>query len=135
MTPRNSRVGANEPQGRPSILVIDDSDVDRAAMTELLERAGYEVHELPSPIGATRTARQVAARLVVIDQNLPAMDGGKLATLFRGNAAMRHMRLVLVSGNETQEMLDIAREAKADAFVAKSSLHTDLVKTVARLLQ
>jgi DNA-binding NarL/FixJ family response regulator len=119
--------------GRIAVLVIDDSDVDRVTMTDLLEAAGFEVHGLVSPIGATRAARQVRARVVVIDQNLPAMDGSKLAALFRGTASLREIRLVLVSSSEATAMAEVARQARADAFVSKQALHTELVATVRRL--
>ena len=40
----------------PKVLVIDDDDIPRAAMRELLEGAGMETVELSSPIGATQVA-------------------------------------------------------------------------------
>jgi CheY-like chemotaxis protein len=120
-------------KGGPVVLVIDDSDIDRATITELLSAAGCEVHGLPSPIGATRIARQLQVQVVVIDQNLPAMDGSKLAALFHGNPGMRDIRVVLISGNEEQHMLDIAKQAQVSAFVSKRELHQKLVPTVKRL--
>src|SRR6186713_3362285 len=86
------------PSGKPVVLVIDDSDIDRQVIADLLSRGGFEVHSLPTPIGATRVARQLNVRLVIIDQNLPAMDGSKLAALFRKNTSMDSIRVVLVSG-------------------------------------
>jgi CheY-like chemotaxis protein len=118
---------------RVAVLVIDDSEIDRLTMMDLLAGAGFEVQGLPSPIGATRAARQMGARVVVIDQNLPAMDGSKLAALFRGNSSLRHIRLVLVSSSDASVMTDIARQARADAFVSKQSLHADLVAAVRKL--
>jgi len=119
----------------PAILVIDDSDVDRDVMAELLIAAGYDVHTLPSPIGATRLARELRVSAVVIDQNLPAMNGSKLAALFRGTPALRDLRVVLVSGNEEKAMLEVARQAEADAFVSKSKMHKELVPIIKRLLR
>jgi CheY-like chemotaxis protein len=124
------REGTNS---RNVVLVIDDSDIDRQAMADLLTDSGFDVHVLPSPIGATRLARYLEVRVVVIDQNLPAMDGSKLATLFRGNPALSHVRVVLVSGNDERMMSDIVRNAKADAFVSKKSIHQALASTVKRL--
>jgi CheY-like chemotaxis protein len=117
-----------------SVLVIDDSDVDRQVMVELLAKAGYTVHDLPSAIGATRAAREFGARLVVIDQNLPALNGAKLAALFRSNATMKDVRVVLISSNDEQTMAELVREARADAFVSKHRMHSELVPTVRRLL-
>ena len=127
---------ANPPTGHrrnTNILVIDDSDVDRQVMVEVLEKAGYVVHDLPSPIGATRKARELQVGVVVIDQNLPSLDGSKLAALFR-SAGFHDLRVVLVSSSDELEMMEIARQAKADAFVAKQRLRDQLVPTVRRLL-
>jgi CheY-like chemotaxis protein len=117
-----------------AVLVIDDNDVDREAIAECLRAIGLTVHDLPSPIGATRTARELNVGVVVIDQNLPAMDGSRLAALFRGNPRMRSIRLVLVSGNDASMMAEIMRQSQADAFVSKRDIQRDLAETVLRLL-
>ena len=69
----------------------------------------------------------------MIDQNMPTMDGSKLAVLFRGNRALRHLGLVLVSGDDVAAMAGVARDAGADAFVCKASLAAELAGVVARL--
>lgn len=116
-----------------SVLVIDDSDIDRQVISDVLANAGYTVHQLPSPIGATRKARDLQVGVVVIDQNLPSLDGSKLAALFR-NAGLSDLRVILTSSSDEISMLEITKRAKADAFVAKQRLHEDLVETVRRLL-
>jgi DNA-binding NarL/FixJ family response regulator len=116
-----------------SVLVIDDSDIDRQQIADLLTLAGYMVYQLPSPIGATRKARDLQVGLVVIDQNLPSLDGSKLATLFR-NAGFQELRVVLTSSADEMSMIEITKRAKADAFVAKQRLSEDLVATVRKLL-
>lgn len=127
-----------DPAGRAgvgqSVLVIDDNDVDREAMAECLRVVGLTVHDLPSPIGATRKARELKVGVVIIDQNLPAMDGSRLAALFRGNPHMRNVRLVLVSSNDATIMAEIVRQARADAFVSKRDIQRELAKTVLKLL-
>ena len=119
---------------RVSVLVIDDSDIDRHVMTDLLIGAGFDVHDLPSPIGATRKARELQVKVVVIDQNLPSLDGNKLAALFRTAGGMpADLRVVLVSSSDEGAMQEIARQATADAFVSKQRLHDSLVKTIKQL--
>jgi twitching motility two-component system response regulator PilH len=117
-----------------SVLVIDDSDIDRQVIVDLLGAAGFEVHELPSPIGATRKARELQVRAVVIDQNLPSLDGNKLAALFRSNPGMHDIRVVLISSSDALQMQELTRQAKADAFVSKQEMHDALVPTLRRLL-
>lgn len=130
----NDRNPLPQNKGRAnSVLVIDDSDIDRQVIADILALAGYTVHQLPSPIGATRKARDLGVGLVVIDQNLPSLDGSKLASLFR-NAGLQDLKVVLTSSADEISMLEITKRAKADAFVAKQRLRDDLVATVRRLL-
>jgi CheY-like chemotaxis protein len=117
-----------------TVLVIDDSDIDRHVMVELLTEAGYAVHDLPTAIGATKAAREYNARVVVIDQNLPALNGAKLAALFRSNQNMKDLRVILISSNDEATMSELVKEAHADAFVSKEKMHADLVPTVRRLM-
>jgi DNA-binding NarL/FixJ family response regulator len=123
-----------KPTRTATVLVIDDSDIDRHVMVDLLSKAGYAVHELPSAIGATKAAREYNARVVVIDQNLPALNGAKLAALFRSNQSMKELRVILISSNDEETMAELVREARVDAFVSKDQMHTDLVATVRRLM-
>lgn len=116
-----------------SILVIDDSDLDRQAIADLLSSAGFTVYQLPSPIGATRAARDLHVGAVIIDQNQPSMDGSKLAALFR-STGLTDLRVILISGSERQDMAEIARQSRADAFIAKQRLRDELLPTVRRLL-
>ena len=116
------------------MLVIDDSDVDRQVIADILAEAGFTVHQLPSPIGATRTARELQVGLVIIDQNLPSLDGSKLAALFR-SAGFADLRVVLISSSDELYMLEITRKAKADAFVSKQRMREELVSIVRRLMR
>ena len=119
---------------RPVVLVIDDSEVDRAVIVDILSKGGFEPHALPTAIGATRIARQLNAKIVVMDQSLPALDGSKLASLFRQNPSTANIRLVRVSSGEEQVMADVAREANMDAFVSKRAMHEDLLRTIRRIV-
>jgi CheY-like chemotaxis protein len=125
----SNKIGRSVP-----VIVIDDSDVDRQVMIELLSQGGIQVHGLATAIGATRIVRELGARVVVVDQNLPALDGAKLAALLRNNPSMKDVRLILVSSNDEQTMAELVRETRADAFVSKARMHGELVAAVRRLL-
>ena len=115
------------------VLVVDDSDSDRRAITELLTRAGFTVRALASSIGATRAAREAGAGVAVIELNLPELHGGKLAALFRANPNLKDLKLILMSSHDETMMADFLREARGDAFVRKDRLQTELVPAVRRL--
>jgi two-component system phosphate regulon response regulator PhoB len=117
----------------PKVLVIDDDDIPRTAMRELLEGAGIEALELSSPIGATQVALNQNVDVVVLDVMMPNLRGDMLAKLFRRNPRLRNLGVILVSGCPPQELAALASECQADAVVSKRDVRTDLVATVWRV--
>lgn len=113
------------------VLVIDDSDIARAQMAHLLIKAGMKVMTLPSPIGATRVIFENNVNVAVIDLLMPGMRGDRLAALFRGNPRLKHLAVVLVSGERGDALARASREAGADEVVSKQHLE-DLSAAVFR---
>jgi CheY-like chemotaxis protein len=113
--------------------VIDDSDVAREAMARALRSAGFEVFELPSAIGATAVVRRHAIDVVVIDVNMPQVRGESLARLLRSNPLFAKLGVVLVSGEPSEKIEELAASVQADAFVRKDESAGQLVDTVRRL--
>jgi two-component system chemotaxis sensor kinase CheA len=111
-------------------LVIDDDDVARELLMSILVKAGGEVFELPSAIGATRTIFQEQIDVVVVDVMLPDISGDKLARLLRENSRGSDIAIVLVSSRPTEELESLAALARADAVVSKRDLRTKLADVV-----
>jgi|SRR5262252_2251961 len=115
------------------VLLIDDDDIAREFLASLLKEGGHDVHELPSPIGATRTILNEAIDVVVLDIFMPQMDGDKSAKMLRENPRLEGIGIVLVSSCEASQLEEIAARVKADAVVPKGEARTRLVPTVNRL--
>ena len=122
-TSRRSREGGNEGTRRESVLVIDDSEIARCQMVEVLTAAGMSVVELPSAIGATMAILNNNVSVVVLDLYMPGINGDKLAGLFRNNARLRAIGVVLVTGASEAEVARVAAAGEVDAFVSKTRLH------------
>lgn len=116
-------------------LIIDDSDLARTAMTRALQRQGLSVVALPSPIGASTVILRQKVRVVVIDVNMPSMQGDKLAKLFRRNRRFDRLGIVLVSGIDADALQGLADDVEADAVVSKDAGEERLVVEVHRLLE
>ena len=117
------------------VLLIDDDDVAREFLAELLREAGHEVFELPSPIGATRTILSEGIEAVVLDVFMPDMDGDKSARMLRENSRLAGLAIILISSSELGELEEIAARVKADAVVCKADARTTLVPTVQSALR
>ncbi len=112
------------------VLVIDDDEVARELLMSILEKAGGEVFELPSAIGATRAIIREQIDVVVVDVMLPDISGDKLARLLRDHSRGNELAIVLVSSRSTDELELLASAARADAVVSKRDLRTRLVESV-----
>jgi two-component system, OmpR family, response regulator len=103
------------------ILIIDDDPRVLDLGGRLLKRAGYEVHCLDSPIGATNVGRTVEPDIVLVDLNLPGCPGDALVPLLR-RSVPKHTRILLFSSSDECELRAIASRVGADGSVHKSKL-------------
>lgn len=127
-----SRVGAGLPS--PNILVIDDDEIVLAAITDMLECAGYHVHALASPIGATQVIASQGIALAVIDLNMPVMRGDRFISLVRSWDRIRDLPIILVSGESTETIRAAAEHLPGVSVVTKGQMSERLVPTISSLL-
>lgn len=116
------------------VLVIDDSAVARATLRRTLVEAGFEVFELPSGIGATRTLLQKAIDAAVIDVTMPGLSGDKLVTVLRQNPRLSHLVIVLISAKSRDELQEVAQSCGVDDILTKDEVGDQLVACLRRLL-
>ena len=115
------------------ILVIDDEQVIRELMCEILERAGYET------IGATTSHQALELlvdheiALVVSDIVMPGLTGLELLEEVRSRRPS--LPVILVTGAGTYENLSQAVARGADGLVIKPFSHADLQNAVAAALE
>lgn len=116
------------------VLVIDDSATARAAISDTLHKVGYQVFELPSAIGATRTILRKEIHAVIVDVTMPGLSGDMLVRVLRQNPRLQDLVVVVVSGMSTPDLESIRAESGASAVMTKSQVSTDLPRVLARLL-
>jgi CheY-like chemotaxis protein len=117
------------------VLVIDDDEIAREYMCDVLRKAGFVVDDMPSSIGVTNRVVRDHFHVVVIDVMMPAIRGDKLATLLRRNPQLRTLGVVMVSGAPREELEEIGAEIDPDRVVNKADARTKLVDAVLRAYQ
>ncbi|MDI7258744.1 MAG: sigma-54 dependent transcriptional regulator [Thermodesulfobacteriota bacterium] len=60
---------------KPSVLIVEDDDVMRETLTDVLKRAGYEVYSGNSGSGALSMIKKNIIDLILLDMRLPDVDG------------------------------------------------------------
>ncbi|QPF75486.1 response regulator [Roseateles sp. DAIF2] len=112
------------------LLLIDDSETFRQVLREALESAGYRVSLAASGEQGLRSAAAERPAAVIVDRQLPGMDGAEVIRQLRMDPALRHLPCVLLTASEDADAELQALEAGADAFVRKQE---DVELMLARL--
>jgi two-component system, chemotaxis family, CheB/CheR fusion protein len=102
-----------------NILVVDDN-VDSADMLVLLLRAlGYHGHAVYSGDAALGAALEIRPDVVILDLNMPGVDGFELARTLRKDEQLRNVRLIALSGLVFPHHRAASAEAGIDVHLAK----------------
>ena len=108
---------------RVRTLLVDDSEFMRALLTMLIEESGFElVGTAADGRQALRSVAAIRPDLVLMDVNMPGMDGLE-ATRFIKESGKRSGHapvIVLVTSEDTLECRSQAEDAGANGFVSKS---------------
>jgi CheY-like chemotaxis protein len=112
------------------IVVADDDRVGRELMREVLEMSGYEVIEAADGVEAVRRVREAAPDLVLVDIQMPRLDGYGVLRELRADPQFSGVRVVAVTAFAMGRDREQAREAGFDGFITKpvdiASLRTQI---------
>ena len=124
-------------QPQPTVLIVDDSATKRLALRAMLAPLGHAIVEVDSGYAALRAVRRAAFALILMDVQMPTLDGYQTATLIRRRIEAKLTPIIFVSGfgrNEEQTAAAYASGAvdfvstpiRPDVLRAKVSVFIDL---------
>jgi len=118
----------------PAILVVDDDDLLRSNVAEVLTEAGYEVEEARTGLEAATMLESTPRDLVITDIFMPDMDGIELVRALHRSAG--DTRLLAMSGHIGEvDYLEIAQVLGACRTLRKPFRSRELVEAVEHCLQ
>lgn len=118
-----------------TILVIDDSLTTRMLEQSILEAAGYRVHMAASAEDGLEAAQRERYALILVDVEMPGMDGFEFVARIRGDAALRHIPAVLVTSRNAPEDLARGKAVGADGYIVKGEFaQNEFLAQVAQLM-
>ena len=117
-----------------TILVVDDELVMRNAIKRIFEKEHYRVLVAKDAMELSKIIEDTKLDLILLDINLPWVDGYELCTLLKAHPALKHLPVAFISGNKTEEDIKRGFEAGCDEYITKPFEVDDLQNTVNQLL-
>src|SRR5579859_5375097 len=116
------------------ILVVDDSSLARLYYRSTLEKAGFGVEQAINGIEAMERILSQPFDLVIVDVNMPRMDGfAFLRSLRRGSSDVASVPALIVSTESELGDIAEARAAGANFYLVKPVAEAELVRHVCAL--
>ena len=118
-----------------SILVVEDSQVDRLRLVKLLDAAGYSVRTAANGLEAIAQVQHQPPALILMDVNMPQMDGFAATRALRGGAQTKDIPVVLVTAKDQKADKAWGQMLGAKGYITKPYTDEELLAQVRALLQ
>ena len=101
------------------ILVIEDNDLNRELVTDLLEASGFIVYQAREAEEGLHLAREHMPDLVLMDLSLPGMDGLAATRALREDPAIQHLTVIALTAHAMKGDEQTALHAGCDGYLTK----------------
>ncbi|CAN5918969.1 ATP-binding protein [soil metagenome] len=101
------------------ILIVDDERHNRQLLEVILSREGFVTLTATSGEEALATLARELPDLILLDIMMPGMDGYEVARTIKGNAAQRHIPIILITALDDRNARVLALSCGADDFLTK----------------
>ena len=117
------------------VLVVDDHEAMRAVLTRARPAAGVaRVRAAADGAAALTLLGERGADVIVVDRNMPEMDGLAFVAAVRADPKLAGARVIMLSGHAEAAHAEAARAAGADAVLVKPVSPRELMAAIAAAL-
>jgi two-component system, cell cycle response regulator DivK len=117
-----------------TVLVVEDNPANMTLAKFLLESAGYSVLCAVDAEAGLMLARAEQPDLILMDIQLPGMDGLEATVILKGDAATRDIPVIALTALAMKGDEERIRAAGCDGYVAKPLAYREFLATITALL-
>jgi chemosensory pili system protein ChpA (sensor histidine kinase/response regulator) len=119
----------------PLVMVVDDSVTMRKVTGRVLERHNFEVASARDGIDALERMVDRVPDLMLLDIEMPRMDGYELATAMKADPRLRNVPIVMITSRSGEKHRQRAFEIGVERYLGKPYQENELVRNVYELLK
>jgi len=120
---------------RGTILYVEDNSDNRMLIRRVLSAEGYTVHEAPNAEEALNTLKSLHPDLILMDINMPDMDGYTLTAHIRALPNLGLIPIVALTANVMRGDRERSLEAGCDGYIQKPVDIDTLTQQIERFLK
>jgi two-component system cell cycle response regulator DivK len=125
----------NMDENRGTILYVEDNPDNRMLIRRVLTAEGYTVHEAPDAQHALSTLKTLQPDLILMDINMPDMDGYTLTAHIRALPNLGLIPIVALTANVMRGDRERSLEAGCDGYIQKPVDIDTLTQQIERFLK
>ena len=118
-----------------SILAVDDSASMRKMVSFTLAGAGFKVVEAIDGVDALEKAQAQDIDLVLVDQNMPRLDGIGLTRKLREDPRFQNTPILILTTESSDQMKQAGRAAGATGWLVKPFDPNRLIEVIQKVLR
>jgi chemosensory pili system protein ChpA (sensor histidine kinase/response regulator) len=122
--------------GKKNVLIVDDEESFRDVLKSALSEEGYLLSEATSGKEAIAKLEQIKPDLLLLDLNLPELDGWGVIRHITQNSQLKNMEVLIISGLMLDEQESATIQTHQYAYINKENFKVNhVLKQVADLLE
>lgn len=118
----------------PLVMVVDDSVTVRKVTSRLLEREGYDVITAKDGVDAMTTLQDHDPDIMLLDIEMPRMDGFEVAKNVRSNRELQHLPIIMITSRTGEKHRQRGLESGANMYMGKPYQEEQLLESIRELI-
>jgi signal transduction histidine kinase/CheY-like chemotaxis protein len=114
-----------------SILLVDDNAVNQKLVSSILRKEGYRVEVRSNGEEAIAALHQSPYELVLMDLQMPVLDGLTATRRIRANPRWQHLPIIAMTAHAMEEDREVCIQAGMNGYLSKPVTSTHLLNLVA----
>jgi chemosensory pili system protein ChpA (sensor histidine kinase/response regulator) len=120
---------------RPLVMVVDDSITMRKVTSRVLERHEYEVSTAKDGVDALEKLHERVPDLMLLDIEMPRMDGYELATHMKADPRLRDVPIIMITSRSGDKHRQRAFDIGVDRYLGKPYQEAELLVQISEVLE
>ncbi len=118
-----------------TILHVEDNPQNMRLVHKMLAASGYKLLEAPDGITGLEMTCQCVPDLILMDINLPDIDGLEVTRRIKATPELRHIPVVALTANAMHGDRERFLNAGCDGYISKPVTRSELLNTIALILE